>query len=61
MYFSKKENKYFLKKKKKSQDPRGHSAQKRKMKFSIKDFFSKCMSMINVTKSADSCGFDHIY
>ena len=45
----------------------------KKMKFSIKDFFSKRdqirgflriwlhLSSINVTKSAGNCGFDHVY
>ena len=31
------------------------------MKFSIKDFFSKCDQTVNVTKSAVSCGFGHTY
>ena len=42
-----------------------------KMKFSIKDFFSKCeqigshfplrISLVNVNKSEGNCGFVHIY
>ena len=36
-----------------------HTAKKKKkMKFSIKDLFSKCD---DVTKSTVSCGFGHIY
>ena len=33
---------------------------RKKVKFSIKDFFRRIFS-VNVTKSAVSCGFGHIY
>ena len=37
------------------------TATAQKMKLSIKSLFSKCMSMVNVTKFAVSSRFGHIY